>query len=341
MLVVRPIRETDFPALLGIAEASGVGFTSLPVNEDLLKDKIKASQQAFAAQLTGPKGEGYLMVLEETDTGEVIGTCGIHSAVGMHDTFYNYHVGQVVHSSRQLNIHNRVELLSLTSDYTGAAELCTLFLYPDKRGKHAGRLLSKCRFLLMAEHPHRFGAPVIAEMRGYSDQDGRSPFWNWLDEHFFSMDFPTADYLTGIGNKVFIAELMPKYPIYVKLLSDEAQAVIGKVHPQTAPALKLLEQEGFGCRGYVDIFDAGPTVECQLRHIRTVRHSRHVAAHIGEVQGNAPLGLIANTSVEAFRCTLAPLSYTSDGSVVIDEKTAQVLMVTESSPLRVCALDVK
>ena len=100
-------------------------------------------------------------------------------------------------------------------------------------------------------------------MRGVSDENGRSPFWEWLEAHFFSMDFPTADYLTGIGNKVFIAELMPKYPIYVNLLSQEAQNVIGKVHKKTEPALRLLQEEGFSCRGYVDIFDGGPTVEAK------------------------------------------------------------------------------
>ncbi|MFN3589050.1 MAG: arginine N-succinyltransferase, partial [Spirosomataceae bacterium] len=68
-------------------------------------------------------------------------------------------------------------------------------------------------------------------------------------------DFPTADYLTGIGQKVFIAELMPKYPIYVSLLSKEAQAVIGKVHEKTRPALLCVcpelttpETGGHGCQ---------------------------------------------------------------------------------------------
>ena len=44
--------------------------------------------------------------------------------------------------------------------------------------------------------------------------------------------------LTGIGKKGFIADLMPKLPIYVNLLSKEAQAVIGEVHDNTRPALK-------------------------------------------------------------------------------------------------------
>ncbi len=47
----------------------------------------------------------------------------------------------------------------------------------------------------MAEHIERFNHTVIAEMRGVSDDKGSSPFWQWLEEHFFSMDFPTADYL--------------------------------------------------------------------------------------------------------------------------------------------------
>lgn len=64
---------------------------------------------------------------------------------------------------------------------------------------------------------------------------------------------------------------MPKLPIYINLLSDEAQAVIGKVHENTKPALRLLQKEGFICRDYVDIFDAGPTVECDLNNIDTVR----------------------------------------------------------------------
>lgn len=52
---------------------------------------------------------------------------------------------------------------------------------------------------------------------------------------------------------------MPKHPIYTHFLSDEAQSVIGQVHPQTAPARAVLEKEGFRYRNYVDIFDGGPT----------------------------------------------------------------------------------
>ncbi len=200
-----------------------------------------------------------------------------------------------------------------------------------------GRFLSKVRFLFMAEHQHRFTERVIAEMRGVSDENGRSPFWEWLEKHFFSMDFPTVDYLTGIGNKVFIAELMPKYPIYVNLLSQAAQAAIGKVHDKTKPALALLEKEGFKCRGYVDIFDAGPTIEAEVDTLKTVRESIRKPALIATINPQAPLHIIINTQVADFRAVLQPVEIT-DHHILISRETAKALHVHNSDMIRIAPL---
>ena len=88
----------------------------------------------------------------------------------------------------------------------------------------------------MAQHPERFANKVIAEMRGVADEQGRSPFWEALGRHFFTVDFAQADHLTGVGDKSVVAELMPKYPVYVDLLPAEARAVIGQVHENPAGA---------------------------------------------------------------------------------------------------------
>ena len=72
------------------------------------------------------------------------------------------------------------------------------------------------------------------------------------------MEYSTADYLTGLGQKSFIAELMPHHPVYVNLLPATARDAIGAVHADTLPAKAMLEQEGFRYEGYVDIFDADP-----------------------------------------------------------------------------------
>ncbi|MGL4834998.1 MAG: arginine N-succinyltransferase, partial [Shewanella sp.] len=47
MLIIRPIQAADFDALYQIAEESGHGFTSLPVNADLLRHKIARAEASF------------------------------------------------------------------------------------------------------------------------------------------------------------------------------------------------------------------------------------------------------------------------------------------------------
>ncbi|MBT0586108.1 arginine N-succinyltransferase [Alteromonas oceanisediminis] len=342
MNIIRPIRQSDYAALHAIAQESGIGFTSLPVNEGLLRRKIEKSEASFVDGVTEPGNQSYLFVMEDTSTGKVVGTTGIEAAVGLDDAFYHYHVGKVVHASRELNIHNTVDILTFCNDYSGVTEICTLFLREEARQGCNGRFLSKVRFLFMMEHRERFADIIIAEMRGVSDEHGRSPFWKWLEEHFFSMDFPTADYLTGIGNKVFIAELMPKYPIYTSLLSPEAQAVIGKVHDKTRPALNLLEQEGFSCRGYVDIFDAGPTVEAQLQNIRTAQASKNMPVQIsasidaGSTDDKQVVEcFVINTSITDFKAVTTSVSVDENNGVVkISADAAQALNVTDGENVR-------
>lgn len=337
MKVIRPIRSSDYQALHNIAVESGIGFTSLPVNEVLLRSKIERSELSFGQDVNQPGNESYLFVMEDTETGEVVGTSGIESTVGLDDAFYHYHLGKVVHASRELNVHNTVDILTLCNDYTGVSEICTLFLRESARIGNNGRLLSKFRFLFMMEHQARFAETVIAEMRGVSDDNGQSPFWQWLEEHFFSMDFPTADYLTGIGDKVFIAELMPKYPIYVSLLSKAAQAVIGKVHEKTLPALKLLQQEGFSCQGYVDIFDAGPTVEANLLNIRTAQASRKIQIEIDDQKAkDATLCYVINTQINQFRAKTTEVFVDKDAKVAyLSKKCAEALLVENGDSIRI------
>ncbi|TDF36662.1 arginine N-succinyltransferase [Alteromonadaceae bacterium M269] len=336
MKIIRPIQQADFASLQDIAVESGIGFTSLPVNDELLQQKITNSERAFGEEVDKPGDQSYLFVMQDTDTGEVVGTSGIEAALGINEPNYHYHLGKVVHASRELGVYNTVEILTLCNDYTGVSEICTLFLRESAREGRNGRLLSKFRFLFLAEHSHRFADRIIAEMRGVSCEEGKSPFWQWLQDHFFSLDFPTADYLTGIGQKVFIAELMPKYPIYVNLLSKAAQNAIGKVHEKTKPALQLLESEGFSQRGYVDIFDAGPTVEANLKHIKTASASRKMPIVIGDVDSEKAVeSFIINTKVAGFRAVCANLVVDeSRQSAVVSSEVASALNINEGDEIR-------
>ncbi len=63
MLVVRPISMADYEALHTCAVESGHGFTSLPVDQELLTNRITHSEYSFSKpNVTMPGDEGYLMV---------------------------------------------------------------------------------------------------------------------------------------------------------------------------------------------------------------------------------------------------------------------------------------
>lgn len=338
MNVIRPIEQRDLPSLQHFAKTSGPGFTSLPDNQTLLEEKIVHSQQALSRQQPPFDDAQYLFVLEDSTTGNVLGTTGIIAAVGMDSPWYHYRIGKVVHASRELEIHNQFNTLYLCNDYTGCTEICTLYLDEQHRHENNGPLLSKSRFLFIAAQPECFAEKVIAEMRGFSDDDGRSPFWEGLGRRFFTIDFSTADYLTGSGNKSFIAELMPKYSMYIHLLPEEAQAVIGRVHKNTEPARRMLESEGFRFEDYVDIFDAGPTLCAPTQSIRAVSKSRTYPIEIKEKysEGNT-LYLVSNDKRQQFRCALINLPKYAD-RVVLSQQQANALLLSPNEQARAVPL---
>ena len=227
--------------------------------------------------------------------------------------------------------------LFLSNEMTGQSELCTLFLRPDQRLGGQGRLLSLSRLLFVAEFPHLFGDKLIAELRGSADEQGCSPFWDSVGRHFFKMDFSHADHLSGLGNKSFIAELMPRQPIYTCLLTEQAQAVIGKPHANSEAALKILSAEGFAHKGYVDIFDAGPVIEAPTSDIRTVRDSQLLDLVIGAPDDQAPVWLIHNRRLENCRVTAAQARQ-SGHSLVVDRATAKRLQLQPGDSVRAVPL---
>ena len=311
MFYIRPIAREDLPALLSLSERTGAGLTTLPANAERLAGRIERSLASFAGQ--APKADQcYVFVLVDGVAGNVVGISAIEAAVGLSEPWYNYHVGTQVHASRELGVYTAVPTLFLTNDHTGHSELCSLFLDAHYRRARNGPLLSKARLLFIAEFAERFGVKVIAELRGKLDANGRSAFWEGLGRHFFAMEYSRADYLTGIGRKAFIAELMPRHPVYTQLLPAEARAVIGEVHADSMPARAMLESEGFRYEGYVDIFDAGPTLECFRDNIRAVRQSLTLPVRIGEDDPtpDGPSGdilwMVSSRSFERFRAMLAP-----------------------------------
>ncbi len=343
MMVIRPVQTTDLEDILQLAAAAGTGLTTLPNDPERINDKITSSLNAFNKAIEAPGPEYYFFVLENSTTGKVVGTSAVVAAVGMDEAFYTYKLSTVVNTSHDLGIYNKHQVLVLGNDYTGTTEIATLFLSPDYRGGVNGRLLSKSRFLFMADHPERFAERVIAEMRGYSDDEGKSPFWQSLGKHFFSMPFAKADAISGLGSNQFIAELMPQHPIYVDMLSEEAREAIGKVHPKTKPAISMLKREGFRYQNYVDIFDAGPTIEAPKDQIKTYRSSKLMKATIGRPHmiSDSPQALmVSNSQLENFRATVIDSDFDGE-NLYLDEIALQALQIQEGDTVRVALLSNK
>ena len=333
MMIIRPSAYTDIDSLYELAGKTGSGLTTLPRDKDLLEAKVEQSLTSFLPEINGPGLEYYFFVLEDTETGHIAGTSALASTVGLEEAFYNYHLGTTVHTSPEFNVYNVINTLYLGNDYTGTSEICTLFLEPDYRKDGNGSLLSRSRFLFTALHMRRFAPKMIAELRGISDEHGNSPFWDALGRHFFSMSFEEADALSGEGRNQFIAELMPKYPIYLPLLPESAREVIGQVHPNTRPALAMLKTEGFEYKNYVDIFDAGPTVEVLTENIRSVRKSVNYPVVVVEDQALETSFMVANSKIRNFRCAYIDAAVV-DHELHINSRDADILKVGNGDTVR-------
>lgn len=342
MLVIRPLQENDLDDLYTMALNAGKGLTTLPADRELLQRKINHARETFN-QRCAPEAGLYLFALEDTATGKAVGISGIQARVGLNEVFYNYRLSLTVNASKELGVHVRTPTLQLSNDMTDTSEICSLLLSEDYKGGGNGLLLSRCRFMYLDEFRKHFSEKVFAEMRGVSDGNGQSPLWDALGAKFFDMEFSEADKLSGLGNKAFIAELMPKYPIYVPMLPDSARAVLGRVHEKTVPALKMLQAEGFNFNGLVDIFDGGPVVEAFVHNIRTIRDrmNRYVLITRKPMNLDAPpaeRAMVSNRSFRDFRVTTLPVRCIGLETVRMPPEVAESLQVQSGDPVRLAPL---
>jgi arginine N-succinyltransferase len=333
MFIIRPIQENDLDGLMALLEDSGHGLTTLPKDLEILKRRIRVSERSFLHREDGPGGEDYLFVMEEIFTGKLVGVCGIISKIGGFFPYYFYRLEKEAHESKSIHVKNDVTSLHFHFIHNGPAEICSLYLDPKFRNSQNGRFLSMSRFLFIAENRKFFEDQLIAEMRGMVNDSGHSPFWDAVGNKFFKIDFPTADYLT-MKNKKFIEELMPKHPIIANLLPEDAQFVIGKVHPNTEPAKRILEQEGFHFSGLVGIFEPGPVLIADVDKIRSIRES--IVAEIVEISDKPFKSddfIIARTE-GLFRCALGPVLPLKSGGVKISGVAAAALKLRLGDNIR-------
>lgn len=319
--VLRTARLDDLEAIYTMAKRTGGGFTNLPPDRKALKARIARAVAAFQREEDTPGDDHFFFILEDVDRGKVTGTCQIFARIGSTWPFYSYRIGALTQYSKELDRTFRAETLTLTTDLDGASEVGGLYLHPEERSAGVGALLARSRYLFMRMHRARFAERTIAELRGAHDDAGGSPFWDGVAGKFFGMSFREADDFNAVNGNQFIADLMPKHPLYLAMLPESALAVIGAPHQSGRAAMRMLENEGFVYENYIDIFDGGPTMIAATDKIATIRDAREdiVTGIVDGAEGD--VSLVATGRLANFRASLGFVTPTADG-IILDAASA-------------------
>lgn len=334
MFVIRTIKAEDADAYEELASLASIGIINLPKNRHILDKKIQSSLSAFSQAITQPYKENYLFVLENLATGEIGGTCGIYSKTAVTGPLHFYQLLTDHLHSKLHPLLKEMQILKPVTYLEGPSEICALFLKSKFRKEGLGKLLSLSRFLFMASHLHRFDEYTVAEMQGMIDHNQHCPFWDGLGRKFLNVDYRELMRLQ-LEEQDVIAETIPKWPIYSALLPRECQEVISKTHPDTLPAVNLLNKEGFQFSGEIDAFDGGPKLQAKTREINTIQRSKlfKIEEITSEPMVTEQPALLGNTRLD-FRACNGNIKKVSEHQIKISSEIANALQVEKGEEIR-------
>ena len=336
MLTIRPAQHSDLDALAETAARAGAPDVSLPNDPRLLERLIAQSEDAFAADIDFPGEEQYLLVA--TDDGALVGAMLVVAAAGYPGADYSFRNETIIHASPELGVNHRLYALTLSHDLSGFTLLRPPLVLRDARRSAVERALLQAALVFIAEHPGRFAEDLIAPLPGMVDEDGESPFWSAVGGKFFGVSYREAERLALGKDRSFMAELMPHHPIYVPLLPEFAQNVLGQTRAEYMSTYGLLIDEGFEAERYVDVFDGGPTFLVKRELAQSVRTAQTLALVVDAAIGRSePDCLLANRETSSFRAVLAPALRRPDGRVATTAEAANKLELIDDDEVR-CVL---
>ena len=327
-VVIRTVSLSDLDQVNVLAKLAQSGMTNLPKKKSLLKQKISEASHSFKRKKSAPDGSFYFFVMEDVTTETIIGVSGVLSKTAFKNPLYFFKLDTYTRSYEDESYLHQV--LALDYYNKGPSEVCTLYLRPDSRGRGIGRFLSLHRFLFMSQFSSRFESKVIAEMRGVSSKEGRSPFYTHVGRKYFHRSFLDADQ-ESVTDSTFIKKLGPKFPIEISALTPWVRDFIAEPHAKTAPAHALLISEGFTFANKVCLLDAGPIIEASVRKIRVVKEAKCV----DKVESVDDLKLqhfptptwvmISNTEAKNY-CAVMGVYLEGDNKVMVSSKMTTYVM---------------
>ncbi|MSQ90217.1 MAG: arginine N-succinyltransferase [Phycisphaerales bacterium] len=337
MFIIRQAINEDMPQLLKLSRL--VHSFNLPQDKDSLAAKIDRSTRAFSGLVKEPKGREFVFVLEDLESGSVVGTSAVYSKISWpgHPHLF-FKVRKHEHYSRDLGTGQVHVTIQLDTDETGPSEIGGLILAPGYRGhpQKLGSLLSYVRFQFIGLHPAWFQKRIIAELMGALTPDSRSTLWDYLGRRFINLSYIEADTFSQ-RSKEFILKLFPSIEIYISLLPPEARQLVGKVGDETVPALKMLEKLGFSAQDHVDPFDGGPYLHAARDAIPIVNCSTQKTL-AGASKGATHSGVVSCLGDHGFRALRSEFEV-SGARVRLPAKSIDALGATSGAPIGLTAFD--
>ena len=329
MFLIRQATLEDLPTLLKLAKM--VHFLNLPADRDIIATKINRSRLSFAERQDDPRHRQFMFVLEDSETGNVIGTSAAISCISWKGWPHVFLEVKKRHFySNDLQQGQSHVTLEFGTDESGPSEVGGLILAPGYRGhkEKLGSLLSLIRFHFIGLHKKWFAQRILAELMGPVTPDSRTLLWEYLGRRFINLSYQEAD-LFCQHSKEFMTNLWPRGEIFASILPPDARALIGKVGEETLAAKGMLDRQHFHVTTHVDPFDGGPYLEADRDSIPMVRDTKEYKLLAFAKRESGVMAFVSHSSKEHGFRAVRTLCQIRTGGVEISKAAADTIHARE------------
>lgn len=335
---IRAATRADHAQVLDLA--AHLNSVNLPHDGEAVMELLQASEDGFSGHQGDSRKRQYVFVLRDLERDQAVGTSMIIGQKGNRDAAYVYLAVRTEEKySPTLDKYFAHQVLSMSYSYNGPTEIGGLVIHPNHRRapEKLGMMISYVRFLWISAHRDAFQNYILAELMPPLEADGTSHLWEALGRKFTEMSYLEADRLSKY-NKAFIRSLFPDGDIYVTLLPEAAQEVIGAVGRETRGVEKLLRRIGFRYIDRIDPFDGGPHFAGETDEVTLVQNTEARRLKVGAAGGTRSLVARFYDREPWFRCIACDTDLSEPGVATVTHASLDHLGFAEGETATVLPL---
>lgn len=331
-MMLRPARPDDAGAIYDLFASSAddlTGMTSLPQTMTAAEKISEETSNTVAELATGSfemvDGETrrLLFIIVDTESGpdgEADSAAG--PVLGVTGMTFKKAVPNLAVRVTTSGDGKGLVMQSMSSLWT-RTELDSSYLGPKARGRRAGTLLSRGRFMLLQIVRRQVPNLVVSHLRGVFDEDGNAPFWRC-----FGLKFAPEWQASPDAEAALEADpaLLDGLAGHILELTAPVLDSLGAVNAASLPAYHLLRNEGLEPNGMYDPIDGGPTLVADISQTSSAAYRQHGRAVLGDPVEPVD-GLISVATVDRFRVIRAPFDLTVSKRIRLAPAHAAALAV--------------